>query len=132
MKLAEAWFHTTRILLSRFHFVSNGSAPLRLDWGKAGNVRFANFSDDEIKFLRDSQALMAKKSKQFYSSAPLYALYYYRTSLVLMVYLPTPAGAHVEEVKSKHKYEHDLYWTHQLFSEKWEPGLPHIVDEIPD
>ncbi|AEO63020.1 uncharacterized protein THITE_2084525 [Thermothielavioides terrestris NRRL 8126] len=102
MKLAEAWFHTTRILLSRFHFVSNGSAPLRLDWGKAGNVRFANFSDDEIKFLRDSQALMAKKR------------------------------AHVEEVKSKHKYEHDLYWTHQLFSEKWEPGLPHIVDEIPD
>lgn len=42
-----------------------------------------------------------------------------------------PAGAHVEEVRSKYKYEHDLYWTHQLFSEKWDPGLPHIVDEIP-
>lgn len=63
MKLAEGWFHTSKIFLSRFHFVSNGSAPLRLDWDKAGNVQFAKFSEDEIKFLRDSQALMAKKGK---------------------------------------------------------------------
>ena len=119
MKLADSWFHTTKILLSRYHFVSNGSALLRLDWGRPWNVQFAKFDDDEIKFLRDSQALIVKKGRSrgtalraFEASSRLSTNY---TDLVLIAFF---SGAYIEEVKSKHKYEHDFYWTHQLFSEK--------------
>ncbi|KAK1826341.1 hypothetical protein QBC39DRAFT_394359 [Podospora conica] len=60
MKLAEAWFHTSKILLSRFHFVSNGSAPLRLDWKTRGNVHFSKFDYTEREFLEESQKMMTK------------------------------------------------------------------------
>jgi hypothetical protein len=35
-----------------------------------------------------------------------------------------------EELKQKHDYEKDLYWTHQLFKPQWDSGLPHIVQEV--
>jgi hypothetical protein len=38
---------------------------------------------------------------------------------------------HFRELKAKHRYEQDLYWTHQLFTPKWSSGLSQIEDEIP-
>ena len=36
---------------------------------------------------------------------------------------------YLAELRSKHKYETDLYWSHQMFLEKWDSGRPHIVAE---
>lgn len=36
-----------------------------------------------------------------------------------------------DTLRTRHQYEKDLYWTHQLFVNQWTPGLPHIVDELP-
>jgi hypothetical protein len=35
------------------------------------------------------------------------------------------------ELRSKHRYETDLYWSHQLFLENWDSGPPHIMEEEP-
>ncbi|KAF5675405.1 hypothetical protein FCIRC_7389 [Fusarium circinatum] len=102
MKLAQAWFHAAKILLSRFHFISNGSAPFRLDWGDAKKVGFAKLDGREISFIQKTREMMISKDSQF------------------------------ADLKAKNRYERDLYWTHQLFSSKWDAGLPHIEDEVPD
>lgn len=61
MKLAEAWFHAAKILLSRFHFISNGSAPFRLNWGDAKKIEFAKLDGPEISFIQKTQEMMAAK-----------------------------------------------------------------------
>ncbi|KAI4859047.1 hypothetical protein F4820DRAFT_467432 [Hypoxylon rubiginosum] len=101
MKLTESWFHTCKILLSRFHFINNGSAPFRLDWTKSSNVKFARLDELQVKFMQNIQ-------HSINSSEPYF-----------------------DTLRTRHQYEKDLYWTHQLFVNQWTPGLPHIVDELP-
>ncbi|KAF4468527.1 hypothetical protein FALBO_4582 [Fusarium albosuccineum] len=98
MTLAEGWFHAAKILLSRFHFISNGSAPFWLNWDT--KIKQCHQLDTQQKiFIRRTQELMKGKDTQ------------------------------LEELRAKHRYEQDLYWTHQLFERKWKPGVPHIVEE---
>ncbi|KAI4944791.1 hypothetical protein J4E91_008478 [Alternaria rosae] len=99
MKLAESWFHTSKILLSRFHFWSNGSDPFKVDWNKPEKVKFARLEEHQVRFMQQLQRIVKQKERHF------------------------------KELKDRHHYEKDLYWTHQLFSPKWDPGLPHIMEE---
>ena len=55
MKLVEGWFHTSNVLLSRFHFVCNGSTPLHIDWGIPGTARFAKLESEQVKFMEDTK-----------------------------------------------------------------------------
>ena len=63
MKLVEGWFHTSKILLSRFHFVCNGSAPWRIDWKKPSTARFARLKADEVRFMEETQRRIKAKGK---------------------------------------------------------------------
>jgi hypothetical protein len=63
MKLAESWFHTCKVLLSRFHFISNGSAPFRLDWSNAKNAKFAKLDKLQVKFMLQMQALVTARGQ---------------------------------------------------------------------
>lgn len=63
MKLASGWFHTCKTLLSRFHFISNGSAPFRLDWGKKGKAPIAKLDEADVGFIREMQALIASRGE---------------------------------------------------------------------
>ncbi|EUC40780.1 hypothetical protein COCMIDRAFT_40949 [Bipolaris oryzae ATCC 44560] len=101
MRLAEAWFHTSKILLSRFHFWSNGSDPFKVNWKKPEEVKFAQLDKHQIRFMQQLQKIVKEKE------------------------------LHFKELRDRHYYEKDLYWTHQLFSPEWHPGLPHIVEETP-
>ena len=63
MTLVEGWFHTSKILLSRFHFVCNGSAPWRLDWKKKSTAQIAQLKKDEIRFIEETQRKFEAKGK---------------------------------------------------------------------
>ncbi len=71
MKLAESWFHTCKILLSRFHFVSIGSAPLRLDWGSAKSVAFARLDESQASFVYKVQRLVANQGRRSFDVVKL-------------------------------------------------------------
>jgi len=55
MRLVEGWFHTCKILLSRFHYVCGGSAPLRADLKKPATARFARLKADEVIFMEETK-----------------------------------------------------------------------------
>jgi hypothetical protein len=61
MALADNWFFTSKILLSRFHFWSNGSDPFSTDWTKAKNVKFAKLTRDQVEFMQSLQRLVKQK-----------------------------------------------------------------------
>ncbi|KAJ3543970.1 hypothetical protein NM208_g3295 [Fusarium decemcellulare] len=99
MILAEGWFHAAKILLSRFHFITNGSEPFWLNWN--AKVKQCHQIDEQQRtFIRQTQELMQGQDAQF------------------------------KDLRTKNRYEHDLYWTHQLFEREWKPGAPHIVEEV--
>jgi hypothetical protein len=63
MKLAESWFHMCKVLLSRFHFISNGSALFRFNWDNTKNVKFAKLDEAQVKFMQKTQAMVAAKGQ---------------------------------------------------------------------
>ncbi|KAK4251374.1 hypothetical protein C7999DRAFT_10852, partial [Corynascus novoguineensis] len=68
----EAAFHTAKCILARFHFICNGSAPLRLDWKSPKVASMAKLDSAQVAFMQRTQALIASKGKLFrYSPAIL-------------------------------------------------------------
>ena len=57
----EGYFHTAKMLLSRFHFVCNGSAPLRLEWKNSKATKLANLKPHEIQFMNETQRAIQKR-----------------------------------------------------------------------
>ncbi|KAL2143606.1 hypothetical protein VTI28DRAFT_10191 [Corynascus sepedonium] len=94
----EAAFHTAKCILARFHFICNGSAPLRLDWKSPKVASMAKLDSAQVAFMQRTQALIASKE------------------------------ADVQSLKTTHKYEENLYWTGQLFTEDFDKSPVHIED----
>lgn len=55
MQQYEGYFHTCKMLLSRFHFVCNGSAPFRLDWNNSSIAEVANLEPKQVQLIKDTQ-----------------------------------------------------------------------------
>lgn len=55
----ESVFHTAKSILARFHFVCNGSAPLRLDWTSPKVASMAKLEPDQVQFMKRTQAMIA-------------------------------------------------------------------------
>lgn len=100
-RLLESYFHAARILLSRFHFVCQGPAAIESDWTRPEVASFANLDKQQVKFMEETKALIAKQ------------------------------GNTLSLLQEKKEYERPLYWCHQLFFPNWYHGGPiHIPDEI--
>ena len=111
--------------------MSNGSAPFRLDWSKASNVEFAMLDEDQTKFMQQTQALVTAESQ---SKPPtrLSNIYSQKSSFQeFALTVDTTIESRFADLEAKHRYENDLYWTHQLFVQKWKPGSPNIEEEMP-
>ncbi|KAK0665620.1 hypothetical protein QBC41DRAFT_327580 [Cercophora samala] len=95
----EGAFHTAKVILSRFHFVCNGSVPLRLDWKKEKTAQLAKLQPSEVALMEETQAIIRRKEKD------------------------------VLRLRKTHQYESPLYWCHQLYFEDWDNSPVHIVEE---
>ncbi|KAM7182950.1 hypothetical protein V8F20_012786 [Naviculisporaceae sp. PSN 640] len=95
----EGALHWAKIILSRFHFVCNGSAPLNMDWTTPQAVKMANLEEWQRRFMIATQSTVSAKKNDL---------------LVL---------------RKRHKYEDPLYWCHQLFSEEWDKSPAHVIEE---
>jgi hypothetical protein len=102
ISLAEEYFKASRIALAHFHFVSKNAAPLQLDWKKEDAADMAHLDSEQASFMSSVLSKMGEKKR--------------RDSL--------------RKIKAKHQYEEPLYFCHQLFEEKWEPGKIFIHDEV--
>ncbi|EON96084.1 hypothetical protein UCRPA7_8443 [Phaeoacremonium minimum UCRPA7] len=100
MREFEGYFHTAKMLLSRFHFVCNGSAPLRSKWTSPETLLLAKLQSHEIEFMGETQVEILRRE----------------TELL--------------QLREKHKYESDLYWCQQMFFDNWDSGSPNIEDEV--
>lgn len=56
-------------------------------------------------------------------------LHLYPPDSLAVAKLKLKLGELILDLRSKHKYETDLYWCHQMFFEGWTPGPPHIEEE---
>ncbi|KAL1840237.1 hypothetical protein VTJ49DRAFT_668 [Mycothermus thermophilus] len=95
----EAVFHTAKSILARFHFVCNGSVPLRLDWTSPKMAAMAKLDREQVEFMRRTQAMVAMKEQQ------------------------------VLRLRASHQYERTLYWCGQLFTETFDTSPVHVVEE---
>ncbi|KAK4671865.1 hypothetical protein QC764_609410 [Podospora pseudoanserina] len=95
----EGAFHTAKVILSRFHFVCNGSAPLRLDWKKEKTAELAKLQPKEVALMEETQTIIRRKENDVLS------------------------------LRKTHQYESPLYWCHQLYFEDWDTSPVHIVEE---
>jgi hypothetical protein len=57
----EGVFHTAKSILARFHFVCNGSAPLRLNWASPKAAAMADLEPDQVEFMRKTQTMVAAR-----------------------------------------------------------------------
>jgi len=97
-KFLEGAFHTAKIILSRFHFVCNGSAPLRLNWDSPTAATMARLEPKQVQFMRQTQAMIQTREQD------------------------------VLRLRKAHAYGADLYWCHQLFFENWDSSYPIVVE----
>ncbi|KAK4199998.1 hypothetical protein QBC40DRAFT_280934 [Triangularia verruculosa] len=95
----EGAFHTAKVILSRFHFVCNGSAPLKLNWKKEKTAELAKLQPDEVALMEETQAIIRQNENKVLS------------------------------LRNTHQYEKPLYWCHQLYFENWDTSPVHIVEE---
>ncbi|KAK4152150.1 hypothetical protein C8A00DRAFT_44744 [Chaetomidium leptoderma] len=96
----EGVFHTAKSILARFHFICNGSAPLRLDWTSPKVAAMAKLNGDQVKFMQRTQAMIAAREND------------------------------VLRLRAAHKYERPLYWAGQLFTEDFDTSPVHVVEEL--
>lgn len=61
MREFEGYFHTAKMLLSRFHFVCNGSAPLRSKWTSPETLLLAKLQSHEIEFMGETQVEILRR-----------------------------------------------------------------------
>jgi len=98
--LAEEYFHGTNILLAHFHYGHKGTTPLIL--------------------LRDKKAARSIPGLQDHQTEFLYRL---------QRRIQTESGRLIA-LRSAHQYEADLFWSHQMFLQDWDPKDRSVVDEL--
>jgi hypothetical protein len=60
--ILEGFFHAAKSILARFHFVCNGSAPLRtVDWSSADAAAMARLDPQQVAFMRETQVMIQSK-----------------------------------------------------------------------
>ncbi len=60
--ILEGFFHTAKSILARFHFVCNGSVPLRtLDWTSSEVANMAQLDPDQVRFMQETQEMIQSK-----------------------------------------------------------------------
>ncbi|GAB1319223.1 Zn(2)-C6 fungal-type domain-containing protein [Madurella fahalii] len=100
----EAAFHTAKSILARFHFMCNGSAPLRLDWTSPKTAAMARLEPSQVAFMIKTKSMIADRETD------------------------------VLNLRKTHQYGKNLYWGGQLFFENWDTSPVHVVDapaEVP-
>ncbi|KAK4210478.1 hypothetical protein QBC37DRAFT_30916 [Rhypophila decipiens] len=95
----EGALHWAKIILSRFHFVCNGTAPLKMDWSTPEAAKIARLNKAQVDFLTTTQKMVSAK------------------------------GNDILVLRQKHKYEGPLYWSHQLFVDDWDKSPAHVIEE---
>ena len=113
----EGFFHSAKIMLSRFHFICS-SKPLRLDWKKPGSAKIAKLTPHEVRLMEQTQTYIKENGEPI------------TNSLVSIARMLIILEEKLRELRGKHKYEHDLYWFQQMFVEDWLSPRPTIEDEI--
>jgi len=98
--LAEEYFHTCRIVLANFHHVCRGAVPLNREWSKTPATKNMELDSEQAMFIMSVRTKMAERAEE------------------------------VRILRKEHRYESGLYWCHQLFEDKWEPGTLSIKDEV--
>ncbi|KAK3352541.1 hypothetical protein B0T25DRAFT_456226 [Lasiosphaeria hispida] len=94
----EGVFHSAKAILSRFHFVCNGSAPFRADWESPAIVNMAQLEASEVEFMKKSKALIVTRRSDVLS------------------------------LRQMHRYEGPLYWSAQLHTEDWDDSPARVVE----
>ncbi|KAK3491888.1 hypothetical protein B0T13DRAFT_450675 [Neurospora crassa] len=89
-KFLEQAFYTAKIILSRFHYACNGSVPLGLDWKDSQVSSMAKLGPKEVEFMQRIQREFKKREHD------------------------------LRNLPSKHEYETDGHWYHQLFIKDWD------------
>ncbi|KAK3985492.1 hypothetical protein QBC44DRAFT_335102 [Cladorrhinum sp. PSN332] len=98
IKFLEAAFHTAKVILSRFHFVCNGSVPLKCDWTSTKTIEMARLEGHEVEFMKNTQAMIRQREME------------------------------VLTLRASRKYESSLYWSHQLFIEDWDKSANNSIE----
>ncbi|KAG7287574.1 hypothetical protein NEMBOFW57_007086 [Staphylotrichum longicolle] len=96
----EGVFHTAKSILARFHFVCNGSAPLRLDWSSPKVAAMAKLDQQQVQFMKRTQAMIASREEE------------------------------VLNLRATHKYGKTLHWAGQLFYGDFDTSPVHVVEEL--
>ncbi|KAK0627475.1 hypothetical protein B0T14DRAFT_136514 [Immersiella caudata] len=91
-------FHTAKVILSRFHFVCNGSAPLALDWDSPSAQAMSKLDSDQIAFMKETQALIKARDNDIIS------------------------------LRTTHNYGSPLYWSSQLFTREWDDSPARVIE----
>jgi hypothetical protein len=98
--LAQDYFHSTNILLAHFHHLHNGSSPLHLGTDGKEPESIEGLLDHQVTFLRTLRQEMHARSRQ------------------------------LQDMRRKHRYEDELFWSHQMFFPDWIPEDRNIVDDV--
>ncbi|KAK3940279.1 hypothetical protein QBC46DRAFT_127697 [Diplogelasinospora grovesii] len=102
IKFLEEAFHSAKILLSRFHFICNGSAPFQLDWKSPSTASKAKLSSSEVEFMVKKQRIIRSRESEFLG------------------------------LRERHRYDAPLHFSAQLFSANWDSGPVRVVEEVED
>ncbi|KAK4222965.1 hypothetical protein QBC38DRAFT_374093, partial [Podospora fimiseda] len=98
-KFLEAAFHTAKVVLSRFHFVCNGSVPLKCDWTSPKTIEMAKLEGQEVEFMKNTQVMILQRAEK-----------------------------QVLGLRATREYETTLYWSHQLFIENWDKSPNNSIE----
>ncbi|KAK0645707.1 hypothetical protein B0T16DRAFT_457705 [Cercophora newfieldiana] len=92
-------FHTAKVILSRFHFVCNGSAPLAIDWDSPSALAMAKLDTKQITFMKETQALIKARETDIVS------------------------------LRTSYNYGTTLYWSSQLFTREWDDSPARVIED---
>jgi hypothetical protein len=67
-------FHTDKSILARFHFVCNGSVPLKLDWKSPKTVAMAKLDPNQVEFMKKTQTMIAARGNSDSLSSSCYSV----------------------------------------------------------
>lgn len=101
--LWESRLHSAKTMLAQFHHVCQGPAVLRSAWQSKSEGSFPCGTS------RDAKSLYLKRLKEHIDQQ----------------------GATLQKLRANHRYEENLFWAGQLFTDCWEPdsGFVEISDE---
>lgn len=114
-KLVEAYFHGAQILIAHFRDALQGSVPFLKDLRDPHFAEVTAVDQEELHFLvglRDQ--LLAKRTQIEEANMSDFS----QADRML--------GDTYHSLKTMHRYESLLYWTHQLFYETWDARQVHI------